>query len=562
MPETDATPPLPGADPDLVARVPLGIRNVLLVGCGEGGLAAALRRRDPAARLLGTEADPALAAAARTRLDEVLELPPEAPTGLATGSIDCVVIERAGRLRDPGATLREAARLLAPQGVLVADTPNVEYWRVAAQLLAGGWRQDRDGPGGPDDIRFYSVPTMRDALEAVGLVPIEAIPRQAEPEAAAAFAERIGPALDALGSDRKSYLRRAAPRRFLWRASQGQPRRLAVVAHTLAPIGGVNDVRVHQPLAALATRPGVTLRIGRGPAPEGLPAEVPRLLILQRRLLDSPQAPAFIRELRRHGCVIIQEFDDDPAHWPSIARSNDFAFRGVHAVQTSTPKLEALFRRWNPEVAVFPNTVAELPEPVNFADPRRLTLFLGALRREDDTAPYLAGLNRLLAEAGDRLAVEVVWDQQTFDALATPHKRFSPLLPYAEYRALMARCELALLPLADTRFNNFKSDLKFVEAASHRLACIASPVVYGAAIRPGETGLIAATPEQAIAALRRLLAAPDEARAMGEAARAWVAANRMLAGHVAARRTWYDSLWARRQELDAALLRRTPEVGD
>jgi glycosyltransferase involved in cell wall biosynthesis len=229
-------------------------------------------------------------------------------------------------------------------------------------------------------------------------------------------------------------------------------------------------------------------------------------------------------------------------------------------VQTTTPALEALFRRFNDEIGIFPNTVPELPPLENFRGPSRLTLFLGALRREDDLAPYLPALNAVLEEAGDRLAVEVIFDRGGFEALRTPRKRFHPLMPYADYRALMARCEIAFLPLADTRFNRFKSDLKFVEAASHGLCCIASPVVYGATIRDGETGFIVDGPSALGAQLRALVASPQGTRAIGAAARAWVRDNRMLASQIPARLAWYRGLWARREELDAALLRRAPEV--
>jgi glycosyltransferase involved in cell wall biosynthesis len=148
-----------------------------------------------------------------------------------------------------------------------------------------------------------------------------------------------------------------------------------------------------------------------------------------------------------------------------------------------------------------------------------------------------------------------------FEALETPHKRFAPLIPYAEYRALMGACEVAFLPLADTRFNHMKSDLKWVEASAHRLCSLASPVVYAGSIRDGETGRIVEGPEGFAAALRGLLAQPEKARRMAEAARAEVAATRLLAQQVEARLGWYRGLAARRAELDAALLRRVPELG-
>jgi glycosyltransferase involved in cell wall biosynthesis len=297
-------------------------------------------------------------------------------------------------------------------------------------------------------------------------------------------------------------------------------------------------------------------------APAAAPPEaVPRVMILQRRLLDSPVAPAFVARLRAQGYVIVQEFDDDPAHWPSIAASDHFAFRGVHAVQTSTPALAELLRGFNPELAIFPNSVDALPEFANFQDTRRLRVFLGALRREEDFAPLLPALNRLLAAAGERLFLEVVFDQATHAALATPHKRFHPLLAYPAYRTLLGSCDGALLPLNDTRFNRFKSDLKYIECAAHGLAVIASPVVYGGSIADGRTGVIARTPEAFAEALADFLNDPALARRLGLAARADIAATRMMATQMPARRAWYRSLWDRRAALDQALLARVPAVG-
>jgi hypothetical protein len=517
--------PAPPADPSLAARIPLGLGLVAEIG-GDGSLAAWLARHDPGARHVALAgAEPAFA-----------------------GQADLVVLH--GAPADPAAAIAAAATLLAAEGVLLIDLPNAEHWRHAEALLAGGAAPPRVPP------QAMTRAGLLEAVAAAGLVPLDVPPRPPD-DAARAFAARLAPAA---GVAVETYLRRAAPARWLLRAARRTPPPLALLAHVLKPVGGVNDVRVDLPLGMVATRPGIALRIGQQPETPTLPEGTPRVLILHRRLLDSPQAPAFVQHFRRRGWVVVQEFDDDPDHWPVIAGSNHFAFRGVHAVQTSTPRLEALFRRFNDEVMVFPNTVAELPEPANFADPRRLTLFLGALRREEDTAPFLPVLNQVLAEAGDRLAVEVVFDRATHDALATPHKRFSPLLPYADYRALMARCEIAFLPLRDTQFNNYKSDLKFVEAGAHGLCCLASPVVYADTVQDGVNGAIIRSPEEFGAALRSLLADPARARAMGQAAREWVRANRMMASQVPARLGWYRSLWARRAELDTALLQRAPEI--
>jgi len=540
----DPLPPPP--DPALCARIPAGLRLAIEIGCGDGAFGAWLARRDPLCRRIATEANPERAARAAPHYEAVHVASPESGAPAEPGTADLVLVR--GAPADPAAAIRAAAPLLAPDGVLLLDLPNAAHWRVAERLLAGS--------PAPPPAGAVTLGRLLESLRAAGLVPLDLPPEIPEIAEARAFAGRVSPAI----GDIEAYLSRAARPRWLLRAATRPPRPLALLAHVLKPVGGVNEVRVDLPLGALATRPGISLRIGQQPEAPQAAGDTPRVLVLHRRLLSSPQAPAFVQHFRRRGWIVVQEFDDDPSHWPVIAASGHFAFRGVHAVQTTTTRLGALFREFNVEVAVFPNTVAELPLPANFRDTSRLTLFLGALRREADTAPFLPALNEVLEEAEGRLAVEVVFDRAAFDALRTPHKRFHPLLPYPAYRRLMAGCEIAFLPLADTPFNNCKSDLKFVEAGAHGLCCLASPVVYGATIRDGETGLILREPAELAAVLRRLLADPARAKAIGAAARDWVRQNRMTASQVPTRLAWYHGLWDRRAELDAALLRRAPEI--
>ncbi len=108
------------------------------------------------------------------------------------------------------------------------------------------------------------------------------------------------------------------------------------------------------------------------------------------------------------------------------------------------------------------------------------------------------------------------------------------------------------MPLSDTPFNRAKSDLKFIEAASCRVASIASSVVYGDSIHDGQTGLLFRDPTEFYTRMLRLIAMPEVARELGDAARAYVAQDRMLAYQVAPRIAWYRSLWTRRDALEAA----------
>ena len=116
------------------------------------------------------------------------------------------------------------------------------------------------------------------------------------------------------------------------------------------------------------------------------------------------------------------------------------------------------------------------------------------------------------------------------------------------------------MPLTDTAFNRCKSDLKFLEAAAHRVAAVASPTVYGETIRHGENGFLVPDGAALQTVVRALVAEPERARRAAETARRQVEERRMLAYQVEARVAWYRSLWQRRGPLTEALLARGPEL--
>jgi glycosyltransferase involved in cell wall biosynthesis len=204
-------------------------------------------------------------------------------------------------------------------------------------------------------------------------------------------------------------------------------------------------------------------------------------------------------------------------------------------------------------VMVFPNAVRVLPEPCNFRLPETMTLFFGALNRERDWEPLMPALNAVAAAAGGRLRFEVVHDRAFFQALETEHKKFTPTCDHDTYMELLAGCEIAFMPLSDNAFNRAKSDLKFIEAAACRAVALASPIVYRASIEDGRTGVLFEDAAELHDRLSRLLYMPDVSLAIAEAARQYVAQNRMLAYQVGDRIAWYRSLWDRRDELNAAL---------
>ncbi|MGE4480320.1 methyltransferase domain-containing protein [Acidocella sp.] len=554
------------ANPELLEKIPLTARTILDVGCAGGALGADYLRRNPSCRVLGIERDEAAAAQARQRLTEVFTgdveetpMPFEAPDG-----IDCIIYgDVLEHLVDPWAVLKAHARHLSPQGTVLVCMPNIEHWSFVARLLTGKFDYEDQGLFDRTHLRWFTPRTMARALGEAGLELSDAMPRPIATDQAEQFCAVMAPVLEALGVDQQDYFNRAAPLQVIWRARKAAPARLELTATMLAPQGGVSDVRVIEPLRALRTDSSLYGNIVSEAALQPRLEDTPRIAILHRPLLLGEAGLRRVRALLEKDYVVVSEFDDHPMFMEERGVNLDelLTFRGVHAVQTSTPVLAEALLAENPEVAVFPNGVFELPPVHNFQDMEHLSLFFGALNREKDWMPLMPVLNEVARAVGDRLRFRVLYDQGFYEALETPHKSFEPtLVDYAGYVRELGAADISFMPLEDTPFNRAKSDLKFIEAGASRVCALASRVVYAGAIQDGKTGALFTGPAELRAALLRLLAYPEATRRLADGARAYVARERMLAYQVAARAQWYRGLWERRAELNEALRARVPEL--
>ena len=556
------------ANPELLERIPLNARTVLDVGCAQGALGLAYLRRNPHARVLGIEADPASARLAALRLSEVACLDVEAtpmPFELPNG-LDCIIYgDVLEHLVDPWRLLRAQTSHLAPGGCVLVCIPNVEHWSFALRLLNGSFDYEEQGLLDRGHLRWFTPRNMGRALMDIGLELSDLYARPTDPEGARRFASALAPGLQSIGVDPEEYLNRATPVQFVWRARKAAPPRFMLRATALPPLGGVSEVRVHEPIRALRGESSVLAYIHQNE--DEIPecrGDIPHIAILHRPLLLGNTGLARIKALIAKGYLIITEFDDHPKFMADRGVPMDalLTFKAVHAVQTSTPALAETLRLENPEVAVFPNAILALPEPRNFEDPEQLTLFFGALNRQADWENLMPAINEVARAVGPQLCFSVVHDRAFFDALDTPHKRFTPTCDYPAYLDLLGAAEIAFMPLADTAFNRAKSDLKFIEAGASRVAVLASPVVYAKVVQHGENGMLFEDAAQLRVCLLRLLACPDSAQNMAEAARRYVARERMLAYQVARREAWYRSLWERREALTSALQARVPALFD
>ena len=550
---------------DLSRLIPLSARVVLDVGCGRGELGADYRRLNPNARLLAIDSDPEMMEAARVHYDECVvacaqahPLPFDTPNG-----IDCIVYSAVlEQLPDPFDVLRRHAEALSPDGMMLICVSNVEHWSLTERLLRGSFRYEDSGLLDRRHLRWFGLNTLPEGLGEAGLVPIDVQPRIFDERPGRAFVEAMTPALRNLGIDPADYARTALPLQYIWRVRRSPVRRLTIAGDMLRPVGGVSHLRVIHPLAAMASDPAVVTHFAPAANPPDIPLPVgggiedddgARIFIMHRPALFGADGQRVINNLIYKGWLVITEFDDHPDFLRGLNNPALVSFHGVHAVQTTTPELATLLRQRNPELAIFPNAVAALPEIRNFTDPGVLTVFFGALNREPDWRHLMGPINAVAARAGERLRFRVVHDEGFFQSLETRNKSFTPLCDYDTYMELLGTSEISLMPLDDTPFNRAKSDLKFIEAGACRVAALASSVVYRDSIVHGETGLIFSDPDEFHRHFLRLTAIPDLALELGNNARRMVSRDRMLADQVRPRVAWYRDLWERRAALTEAI---------
>jgi len=285
-----------------------------------------------------------------------------------------------------------------------------------------------------------------------------------------------------------------------------------------------------------------------------------KVFVWQRAILTPDRALAQQKSLIERNYLTVAEIDEDPSRWPDIAASDYFAYRSCHCVQTASEPLAQLLRQYNPHVKVFANHLVDEPLPRSAADYERATIFFGAIDRAADWKQIIDPLNRVIEETGNFVRVEVIHDRAFFDAIQTNNKNFIPFTPYDVYLTILKRCTLAILPLADTERNRFKSDLKFIECGGYGLATLASQVVYGDTIIEGETGLTYRTPTEFEQKFRQLVLDTALRQHLGEQSMAWIIQHRLLKDRARERAEWYLEMRDRLPELNADLELRVPEL--
>ncbi|MBJ7330706.1 MAG: methyltransferase domain-containing protein [Solirubrobacteraceae bacterium] len=159
--------------PEIRVLVPPTARRVLDVGCGAGGLGAALKAEGrPGLQVFGLEGFPEAADRARERLDGVFCLDldglEELPEDL--GTFDTIIFgDVLEHLRDPARLLRTLRDALTEDGVIICSIPNVKHWSVIMPLLVHDrWEYQDAGLLDRTHVHFFTLEEISLMLDECG----------------------------------------------------------------------------------------------------------------------------------------------------------------------------------------------------------------------------------------------------------------------------------------------------------------------------------------------------------------------------------------------------------
>ncbi|MFV0294204.1 MAG: methyltransferase domain-containing protein [Paracoccus sp. (in: a-proteobacteria)] len=544
---------------ELLMAMPLSAQHVLI--CDGKGLSSAYRARNPMAMVNG------MGMTDREGVDCLISGDPAKISKMRMAGFDrnqtydlIVLNGTLGRLSNPAPMLRRMRALLKPGGCLIACERNAGHWSILRdQFLGRGGNQGALG-----------AEVLPAILKDAGFTQHRLVARreQADSDMAKLWLAR----LIGLGETAKLSPERLDSR---LRASH----LICVATHapeadtgmSLSPLrlhqivlADKMDIRTRIPVTALAAEPElVVTTTSKFLSVPDMGARGGVVIVQRPRISDPKQMLNFTAECQRRGIVMVLEYDDDPS---LVARTlpredvpeiYDYNYALCHAIQTSTEVLAHKFGRVNPEVRVFANGAEDLA-PLSGHEPGPVRVLIAALNRSrmQELATYLRPAIDELPDA----QFGVIFDREFFDALPTDRKIYYPLLEYDQYMGALKHADIALMPLEGLPDELGKSDVKWVEAASRSAVAIASPAVYAKTIRHGENGFIATEPEDWSRILIQLANDHDLRSRVSATAYDEVARNRMMAGQVAERRNWYQSLMERREELFAGAVRRSPAL--
>jgi len=156
-------------------RIPSSAKTILDVGCGDGTLGSALKKR-AACSVTGITVSGEESRNAESALDSVVYADLEDTDFRSMGTFDAIVCSHVlEHLSNPTRILVRLRQHLAPGGLLLIALPNPLVWHQRLAFLAGRFRYTEGGIMDDTHLRFFDWETAAELVQVAGYQIVEAM---------------------------------------------------------------------------------------------------------------------------------------------------------------------------------------------------------------------------------------------------------------------------------------------------------------------------------------------------------------------------------------------------
>lgn len=153
---------------DIISMIKGTPTRVLDIGCSNGALGAAIKRRIPSCYVAGLEYDAQFVAEARLKLDDVLQADLDNfDPSLLPKSMDVLIFaDVLEHTKNPTQILSALLSCATPQAQVIICVPNVQHWTAIKNLLIGQWPQRARGLFDRTHLRYFTLASLEDLAAA------------------------------------------------------------------------------------------------------------------------------------------------------------------------------------------------------------------------------------------------------------------------------------------------------------------------------------------------------------------------------------------------------------
>lgn len=564
---------------EILSEIDTEPKLVIDIGCNTGASCQWIKNKYPGCTTVGVEINPHAVNIAKKYVDTLIQLPIEQISweefGVQPGTVDFIIIaDVLEHLENPWMVLKELKELLSPNGAVLASIPNARNLWLIDHLANGHWTYANDGLLDATHLRFFTRNEIERLFKKSGYA-IQSLRHNVDGRVAHLL-EPAGPG--SLIETEKVILKNVSPEertelatlQFLITARpsagieyQPQVRRVRIgLLSADNPNNACYALRIFDRLSILANYVEV-VRLVKSNSLAGESAYIrdERVddcdLFIVQRLFPSQETSSVLEKVFRSGKPVIYETDDLLDEIPSDNSLYDLArprtphihevIRKAAGISVSTGAIKNRYSQFNSNIKVFANHLTEERwQDVAIASNAQAPITIGFAGTSGHRGDLKLIENAILKAArifGDRVRF-IFWGAITDDLRTLPNCEWiSTQVSYFEYPRRLASLgfDIALVPLANTPFNECKSDIKWLEYSILGIPSICSDVgVYTEAKRE-KLAVVVPNDERAwFEAIVRLVENAELRKSLGQAAQAYVKEHCVLSRHIGEYSAWLN----------------------